>query len=199
MMRGPPGLPRTNRLAVLLDQGRRHRRQRPLAGAIAFASPWTRPKGSRRRLRGEIVHFVVEQKAGARRDHAGAETAVDRIGRRRPRCRRRRQPNSASSPASRARGAGGRPRRRRLAGSIAAADRGGVLRRQQDDRAGSATRAGSPRGSCGRDRRAASPRPSDGSSAPSRTRALEIVSREEARISHRSSPPELGGGTDRST
>ena len=84
MMRDPPGLPSTSNslpsfttiVGVIDESGR-------LPGAIAFASPCTRPNMfGVAGLRREVVHLVVEQEAGAGHDDAGAEAAVDRVGHR---------------------------------------------------------------------------------------------------------------------
>ena len=69
--------------AIPLDQGRGHRRQRPLArrNRVGLALDQT-VKVRRARLDGEVVHLIVEKKAGAGRHHASPEIAVDRIGHR---------------------------------------------------------------------------------------------------------------------
>src|SRR5215472_6679314 len=69
--------------AVLLDQGRGHRRERALAGGDRVRLALDETIEVRRAgLDGEVVHLVVQKKAGARGDHRGTKTAVDRVGHR---------------------------------------------------------------------------------------------------------------------
>ena len=78
MIRPPPGPPTTmnslpsfvRMLGVMDDNGR-------LPGWIAFASPCTRPNifGSPW-LRGEIVHFVVQQKSKSRSRNPASVAAI---------------------------------------------------------------------------------------------------------------------------
>ena len=70
-----------HRLAVLQHDGRRHRRQRPLAGPgqIGLEADQAEGVGGAGR-RGEIVELVVEQHAGAFGDQADAVGKIQRIG-----------------------------------------------------------------------------------------------------------------------
>ena len=82
MMRLPPGVPdHQHRLAVLDDDGRRHRTQRRLArrNRVLLALHEAEHVG-RADLGGEIVHLIVEQNAGVAGDHSGAEPVVERVG-----------------------------------------------------------------------------------------------------------------------
>jgi hypothetical protein len=74
MMRLPPGLPVTSSIwPSLKHEGRGHRTERALAGADRVGVAADQPIGVRyARFGGEVVHFVVEQDAGAGGDDAGA-------------------------------------------------------------------------------------------------------------------------------
>ena len=70
-------------LAVLRDDGRAHRGQRPLARRDGILLALHQAEHVRRaRLGGEVVHLVVEEEAGVAGDHLGAEQRVDRVGHR---------------------------------------------------------------------------------------------------------------------
>ena len=70
-----------HRLAVFQHDGRRHRRQRPLAGAGQIGLEADQAEGIRRAgRRGEIVELVVEQHAGAVGDQPDAIAEIQRVG-----------------------------------------------------------------------------------------------------------------------
>ena len=180
MMREPPGLPSTrNDLAVLFDEGRRHRGERPFAGCDRVGLALHQAVHVRRAgLGGEIVHLVVEQKAGAGRDHPGAEIAVDRIG------HGDRVAGAVDHRIMRrlgplVRGRRSAPRRRFAAGDRGA-DAGRIALRQQPvERVRDKGRVAEI-GCCGRRSRGASPRPSARPSAPSaKPIAFQVVAFED--------------------
>jgi hypothetical protein len=82
MMVGPPGEPRTRKsFAVFKHDGRRHGRERALAGADRVGRALNESEEVGDALfGGEVVHFVVEQKAQAFGGDAGSEGIVERGG-----------------------------------------------------------------------------------------------------------------------
>ena len=89
MMRLPPGAPITAILSVGLDEARRHRTEHALAGLrrVGVEAHHAERVGRARPQR-EVVHLVVEQHAGAGRDHARAVQQVHGLRRRRRGCLR---------------------------------------------------------------------------------------------------------------